>query len=126
MKLFRAAVVALALAASLAGCETVSKTYDRWFGSAPSIKPAPLVPFKSTAETQVVWRGSVGPAERTMFFPAVTGNRVYAAGAAGQIAGFDAKSGSVVSKLNAAQKLSGGVAASGSLVLVGTVKGEVV
>ena len=120
------AFAAVAIAASVAGCAAVSKTYDRWFGSAPSVKPAPLVAITPTAKAQVVWRASVGAAERAVFFPAVSGNRVFAAGAAGQIAGFDVKSGTVVSKLNAAQKLSGGVAASGSLVLVGTVKGEVV
>jgi outer membrane protein assembly factor BamB len=122
------ALVALAL--TMASCTSVQtsvgRMYDRWFGSSPSVKPAALVAIKPTAQTQIVWRSSVGPAERSVFFPAVSGNRVFAAGAAGQIAGFDVKSGSVVSKLNAAQKLSGGVAASGSLVLVGTAKGEVV
>jgi outer membrane protein assembly factor BamB len=119
---------ALALAASFAGCsapETIGKYYDRWFGSTPTVKPAPLVPIKAVADTKIVWHGSVGPAERSVFFPAVTGNRVYAAGAAGQILGFDVKTGNVVAKLNAAEKLSGGVAASGSLVLVGSAKGEV-
>ena len=115
---------ALALA-SLAGCTTVGNVYDRWFGSSPATKPAPLVAIKPTAQTRIVWRGNVGPAERSVFFPAVSGNTVYAAGAAGQILGFDVKSGNVVAKLNAGQRLSGGVAASGSLIVVGTAKGEV-
>jgi outer membrane protein assembly factor BamB len=55
----------------------------------------------------------------------VSGATVYAAGAAGQIAGFDVKSGKEVARINTGQRLSGGVAASASLVLVGTSKGEV-
>ena len=110
---------------SLAACTTVGNVYDRWFGSTPKTKPAPLAAIKPTAQTRIAWRASVGPAERSVFFPAVSGNTVYAAGAAGQITGFDVQSGKVLTRVNVGQKLSGGVAASGSLVLVGTAKGEV-
>jgi outer membrane protein assembly factor BamB len=123
MKL-RKSVAALALV-SVAACSTIGDTYDRWFGSRPAAKPAPLVAFKPTAQTRIAWQGSVGPAERTVFFPALSGTTVYAAGAAGQVVGFDVKSGKPVTRLNVGQRLSGGVAASGSLVLVGTAKGEV-
>jgi outer membrane protein assembly factor BamB len=123
MKL-RRPLVALALV-SLAACSTIGNTYDRWFGSVPAAKPAPLVAFKPTAQTRIAWQGSVSPAERTVFFPALSGSTVYAAGAAGQVVGFDAKTGKPVSRLTVGQRLSGGVAASGSLVLVGTAKGEV-
>jgi outer membrane protein assembly factor BamB len=118
-----ALVVLLSLA--VAACSTVSDTYDRWFGSAPKTKPAPLVALQPTAQPRIVWRGEVGPAERAMFFPAVTGKTVYAAGAAGQIVGFEVSSGKVATRINAGQRLTGGVGASGSLVLVGTGKGEV-
>lgn len=118
------AIAAVALAA-LAGCSSVGGMYDRWFGSQPASKPAPLVAIKQTAQARVVWQASVGAAERSLFFPAVSGNTVYAAGAAGQVAAFDVKSGKPVTRINTGQRLSGGVAASGSLVLVGTSKGEV-
>jgi outer membrane protein assembly factor BamB len=120
----RATALALVLVA-LGGCSTVGNMYDRWFGSRPAAKPAALVVITPTAQPRIRWQGNVGAAERNMFFPAVTGNVVYAAGAAGQIAGFDTKTGNQAVRFNAGQRLSGGVAASGSLVLVGTSRGEV-
>src|SRR4051812_39356030 len=119
---------ALAIAASVAACSlgtSMSNMYDRWFGSAPAVKPSPLPPMTATATPKIVWRATVGPAERSVFFPAVTGDKVYAAGAAGQVVGFEVKSGSAVNRINAGQKLAGGVAASGSLIVVGSAKGEV-
>src|SRR5689334_5867326 len=115
---------AILLVASLAACSSVSTMYDRWFGSAPAVKPAPLVAFTPTAQARIVWQANVGAAERSVFFPAVSGNTVYAASVAGQIVGFDTKSGQAQTRINAGQQLSAGVAASGSLVLVGTVRGE--
>jgi outer membrane protein assembly factor BamB len=116
---------ALALLVALGACSTVGNMYDRWFGSRPAAKPAALVPITPTAQPRIKWQGNVGAAERNMFFPAVTGNIVYAAGAAGQIAAFDTKTGNQTARFSAGQRLSGGVAASGSLVLVGTSRGEV-
>lgn len=113
-----------ALLATLAGCAAVKDVYDRWFTSTPTVKPAPLVAFKATVQPRIAWRAEVGAAERAVFFPALTGRTVYAAGAAGQIAGFEAASGKAVTRFNAGQRLSGGIGASGSLVLVGTGKGE--
>ena len=123
MKLPRA--LAASLLTTLLGCSTIGNVYDRWFGSRPASKPAPLVTFTPTAQTRVAWQANVGAAERHVFFPAVTGEVAYAAGAAGQIVGFDTRSGKQTARINVGQRLSGGVAASGSLVLVGTSKGEV-
>lgn len=120
----RCALLAL-LSVLLAACSTVKDTYDRWFGSAPKAKPAPLVTFQPTVQPRIVWRGEVGAAERAMFFPAVTGRTIYAAGAAGQIVGFEAATGKVSTRINAGTRLTGGVGASGSLVVVGTGKGEI-
>src|SRR5688500_3238388 len=117
--------LAAGLAVAFAGCTTVGNVYDRWFGSAPRAKPAPLVALKPIAQPRIVWRAELGPAERTVFFPAVTGNVVYAAGASGQIAGFDVATGKAVSRINAGQRLTAGVGASGPIVLVGSAKGEV-
>jgi outer membrane protein assembly factor BamB len=108
-----------------AGCATVGDVYDRWFGSRPAVKPSPLPPLQGTAQGRTVWQANVGAAERNVFFPAVTGNVIYAAGATGRIAGFDARTGKEVTSFSAGQPLSGGVGASGKLVLVGTAKGEV-
>ena len=124
MRAFVAPAVALAIA--LAGCSSVGSVYDRWFGSRPAIKPAPLPALPATAvQPRLAWRGEVGPAERAVFYPAVNGKTVYAAGAAGQIVGFDAPTGKVLVRFNTAQRLTAGVGASASLVVVGTGKGEV-
>jgi outer membrane protein assembly factor BamB len=115
----------------LAGCQTVSstigETYDRWFGGGrPAQKPAELVPLPRPAVTpRIVWQASVGGAEKSVFFPAVSGNAVFAAGAGGQIAGFEAHSGKPIARIDAGQRLSGGVGVSGDVVLAGTAKGEV-
>jgi len=118
------ACVAVILA-PLAGCETISNAYDRTFGSAPVLKPAELTPIKTTAALKVLWQGGVGPAEKHVFFPAVSGNVVYATGAGGNVTGFNATAGNPVSRVEAGQRISGGVGAGGGLVLLGTAKGEV-
>lgn len=108
----------------LAGCQTVSSIYDGWFGSAPKQKAAELVQFQPSATVRIVWQGSVGSAGRGAFYPALSGNTVYAAGASGQIAGFTANSGAGQGRFDAGP-LSGGVGFGAGLVLAGTVKGEV-
>ena len=113
------------IAAALAGCTTVGDAYDRWFGKSPGPKPAPLVAITPTTQPRIVWRAEVGPAEKTMFFPAATGNVVYAAGATGTVAGFEVATGKSTARFNAGQRLSAGVAASGPLIVVGSAKGEV-
>ena len=117
--------VAILLVFLTAGCQTVGNVYDRWFGARPGPKPAPLVAIQATAQPRIAWRGDVGPAERNIFFPKVTGNIVYASGAAGQVVGFDTRSGNAVARINAGQRLSSGVGASGALIVVATGKGEV-
>lgn len=119
---FAAATAALVL---LAGCQTVSGVYDSWFGSAPKKKAAELVQFQASATARVAWQGKVGSAERGAFYPAVSGNSVYAAGASGQVAGLAANSGANIGRFEAGTALSGGVGAGSGLVLVGTGKGEV-
>ena len=110
----------------LSGCQTVGDTYDRWFGrSQVSRKPAELAVIQPTTAAKLLWQGSVGGAEKAMFFPAVSGNVVYAASAAGQITGFDVASGRQVGRIDAGQRISGGVGSGGNMVLAGTAKGEV-
>src|SRR5688500_11978003 len=118
-------VAAVLLIAAGAGCQTVGSVYDRWFGSSPGPKPAPLVAFQATTQPRIAWRGDVGSADRNIFFPTVTGNIAYAASAAGSVVGFDTRTGNAVARLNAGQRLSSGVGASASLIAVGSGKGEV-
>ncbi|MBY0265212.1 MAG: outer membrane protein assembly factor BamB [Burkholderiales bacterium] len=119
MRTLLPAIAALLL---LPGCQTVTG----WFGSsAPKQKPAELVSFQPKATARVVWQGNVGNAQRNAFYPAVSGNMVYAAGAGGQIAGYNAANGAQQSRFDAGTPVSGGVGFGAGLVMVGTVRGEV-
>jgi len=109
----------------LQGCQTVTDTYNGWFGSSPKQKAAELVSFESRATMRIVWQGSVGNAQRSAFYPALSGNTVYAAGASGQIASFSANNGTQQGRFEAGTPLSGGVGFGAGLILVGTSGGEV-
>jgi outer membrane protein assembly factor BamB len=94
-------------------------------GGSPAVKPAPLVNFKPTAKTNVVWRASIGEADVYIFTPAVYEGAVFAAGANGRLARFDAARGKEVWRVNTKEPLSGGVGADAGLVVVATKKGAV-
>ena len=109
----------------LQGCQTVSNTYDGWFGSGPKQKAAELASFETRATLRVVWQGNVGGAQRIAFYPALGGNTIYAGGAAGQISGFNAGSGAQQVRFEAGKPLSGGIGFGAGLILAGTASGEV-
>jgi outer membrane protein assembly factor BamB len=116
----------LVLAALVLGaCQTISDGYNRMFGSRPGPKPAELTPIQPKATLRVLWQGSVGPAEKNVYFPWKSGNVVYAVGAAGIVTGFDIARGTPVASAEAGQRVSGGVGAGDGLVLLGTPRGEV-
>jgi outer membrane protein assembly factor BamB len=106
-------------------CQTVTNTYDRFFGASPVQKPAELPEIRPTVSPRIVWRGDVGAAEKSSFSPAVAGSVVYAVGSSGQLAGFAAASGQQSMRLEVGQRVSGGVGTTGAAVLLGTPKGEV-
>ena len=109
----------------LQGCQTVSDTYDGWFGSGPKQKAAELVSFETRATLRVAWQANVGSAQRNAFYPALSGNTIYAGGARGQISGFNAGTGAQQVQFEAGKPLSGGVGYGSGLILAGTAGGEV-
>jgi outer membrane protein assembly factor BamB len=113
-----------ALVLLVAGCQTISDGYRRVFGN-PAPKPAELVPIQPKAALRIAWQGSVGSAEKNVYFPARAGSVVYAGGAAGGVTGFDMARGTVAGRIEAGERVSGGVGAGAGLVLLGTPKGEV-
>lgn len=113
------------IALALSACQTVTDGYYRMFGSRPTQKPAELVAFTPKATLRLLWQGGVGTAEKNVFFPAKSGDRVYAVGATGAVTGFNASSGAALARIEAGQRVSGGVGAGGGIVLLGTAKGEV-
>ena len=93
--------------------------------SSPAVKPAELVPIQPKAALKILWQGSVGSAEKNVFYPAKSGSVVYAASAAGGVSSFDAARGTAMGRIEAGERVSGGVGAGSDLVLLGTPKGEV-
>ncbi len=108
----------------LCGCQTMGDAYDRVFGSSKPKIPE-LAPIKPTATARILWQANVGAAEKSVFFPAVANGVVYAAGRAGQIAGFDAATGNSVSRFEAGMRIATGVGVGSGLILVGADNGEI-
>jgi outer membrane protein assembly factor BamB len=116
----RAAALACAVL-FLAGCSTLDRINP--FSGSPKAKMTALSPIQASAEVQTLWRGQVGKSGDYTFVPAVAGDSVFAAGSDGTVARFDG--GREDWRIQAAKTLSGGVGADDKLVVVGTVKGEV-
>ena len=117
---------ALLLAGALAGCSTVGETVDKlnpFTPSAPKVKAAELTPIEATAQLRVLWQASVGSAGEFVFTPAIAGKAVFAAAKDGTIVRIE--EGRQVWRIAAGQPLSGGVGADDKLVVVGTLKGDV-
>ena len=117
--------IAIALTLGVTGCKTVSDVYQGWFGSKPALQPAPLVSFQPKSTVSIAWQANLGGKEGTsVFYPTVSGNTVYAAGAGGQIRGYSVTGAPQVS-IDVGTPLSGGIGVVGRLLLVGTSRGEV-
>ncbi len=111
----------LALAASLALLASCSKEKD-------VEPPAELVNFKPTLKVDRVWSQKVAgdePVLRLGLGLAVDGERVYAAGAGGDVVAFELENGRSVWRTRSKAALSGGTGAGFGLVVVGSSNGEV-
>ncbi len=122
-------VVPLLVGAMLAGCSSLTEKVSTGFGlfgpPTPTEKISPLPEFKQSANAGQVWRQQVGAASPGLVFsPVLAGGSVLATGRDGQIARI-ADDGKQIWRIDSGRKLSGGVGAGNNLVLVGTVKGEV-
>lgn len=114
----------LLLVLALAGCSTVSKTIDAVNPfSTPKAKVAELPPIQGTTQLRTLWQTNVGSAGEFVFSPAIVGKVVFAAAKDGSIARIE--EGKQVWRISAGQPISGGVGADAKLVVVGTMKGEV-
>jgi outer membrane protein assembly factor BamB len=117
---FAGRAAAAALAFALAGCG-----FFGLFGDAAK-KPMPLSEIRATVTPRVAWTASVGKAGDYRFQPKVDGNRILTAAADGTITLLEAESGRVIARVDAKRKLSSGAGGEGDLLIVGTIKGEVV
>ncbi len=113
--------IPLLLAITLSGCSW----FGGWFGSGRSaVKPAELTEFKASATLIRAWEANVGPSDPYLFSPGTDGQAMYAAGREGRIVKLDLATGREAWRIEAGQPLSAGVGVGEGLVLVGTVKGD--
>jgi outer membrane protein assembly factor BamB len=130
------ACIAMALlAASLAGCSTLSTWLPSWLTEPSwpswlswghgSRKPGPLPEFAAKANPRVNWQVSVGGKAPPGFAPAARGDAVYAAAPDGAMVSVDPATGAQRWRVNAGKSLSAGIGADATSVVVGTDKGDV-
>ena len=109
------------MAAVITGCSSTPQ----------SEKPLPLPELVSPVPVRELWSHGVGNADDYVFQPAVVGNTVYAADHKGwvsrlEVVGEKADAVQLAWRADAAPRLTGGVAANEQIVVVGTLKGEVI
>jgi len=111
----RAALISL-LAASLAGCSTISSTWNSWFGSDKN-KPAPLEALSGPATGRVLWSAK----GEDVNFPlgiAAPGDRFVVASSNGEVRALAAADGRELWRGNAGGKLEAGVGSDGRFAAV--------
>lgn len=119
----RKALLSLSVLAVLAaaGCSSTPE----------SEKPLALPDIVNPLPVKELWRHSVGNAGDFVFQPAIVGSTVYAADHKGWVSRLDIRGEKADSvqetwRADAAPRLTGGVAADDRIVVVGTIKGEVI
>lgn len=91
-----------------------------------SPKPTPLVELKNSIAFEPVWRSSFASGGNYRFAPDTADDSVYIVSAEQGIAGFDVRNGTKRTEFRPAKPLAGGIGIDKSLLVVGTIKGEVV
>lgn len=110
----------LALAVMVVGCSSNSKK---------ELPPAELPDFTAEVELKTEWNRSIGDGQGetyNLLTPAVDGEHIYAADAAGVVMAMDRFSGAVLWKQDLERPVSGAIGVGSGLVVVGTLKGEVI
>jgi outer membrane protein assembly factor BamB len=123
------AAVAMVALAGCAGGGAVSSAIDtinpmNW-GASTAPQMAPLPELTTPIAVKTLWQANIGNSQQSIFIPAVTSEGIYAAAADGTIVRLEAGSGKQVWRINAGERLSGGVGADRNLLLVASVKGDV-
>jgi outer membrane protein assembly factor BamB len=120
----RSGLILLALA--VGGCSTIGDAVDKvnpFSSSKPQVKMAELTSIDASVQVRPMWQASVGNAGEFVFTPAVVDKAVFAASRDGAITRID--DGAQAWRVSAGQPISGGVGADGKVVVVGTLKGDV-
>lgn len=106
----------------LSGCISLD-SLNPFSTSKPQAKVNELPVLESKVAVSTTWQASIGSANEYSLLPAVVDGSVYAASAEGALARWD--QGKQVWRIATGQLISGGVGSDGKMVVVSTVKGEV-
>lgn len=109
----------------LAGCAGGKGFFSGKSSGVTVEQAAQIAQLKTVAGARQLWQNGVGGSEAVAFSPAVEKAAVYVADASGRLARFDPATGRQTWSVDTQHKLSGGVGSGYGLVLVGTIKGEV-
>ena len=116
-------LVGVGVLALMTGCSTLSSLNP--FGDKDKAdQPAKLVELKGTMAVRTAWKLDIGKSQGVQFSPALTGNTVVVASAAGNIARVAADSGKQLWRIKSDTELSAGVGTDGNLIVVGGAKGK--
>lgn len=123
-------LLGMVLAAALlaGGCSGLGEKLNpfNWFESSSGAKPAELRDIKATVVLTTAWRGAIGASGQFAFVPIVMADTLYAAAEKGDLAAFDVATGVQKWRVQADREgLSAGVGALDNVVVVGTIKGDV-
>jgi len=124
MKATRLAAAA-AVAILAAGCSSWNPLV--WVGikSEGPNKPAALAPINASVSPRIAWTANVGKSKGYAFRPVYAAGHIYAAAGDGVISVLDQDTGKVLSRIETKKPVSGGIEVGDGLIVVGTIKGEV-
>ena len=110
---------------SLLGCAMVLTISGcAWFGSSDK-KPPDLPALPATNAVSVTWSANVGKSGGYLFVPGFGDRLVYAASNGGDVYALAEEGGQTVTRIETRTRLAGGVGVGDNLVVVATVKGDV-
>jgi len=111
----------LVLLVALNGCS--SDKPEGWIGA--NSEPAKLTEFTEKARFEVRWQGTVGDSGENFLQPALTRDAVYGVSGKGSLTRLDSTTGRQVWRVDSGINISGGVGSGEGLVLIGSIKGDV-
>lgn len=109
-------LLACALLLTVSGCA--------WFGGGAK-KPPALPALPATNAVSLAWSANVGKSGGYLFSPSFGDRLVYAASHGGDVYALSEEGGRTVTRIETKAKLAGGVGVGDNLVVVATVKGDV-
>ncbi|HEY2628422.1 MAG TPA: PQQ-binding-like beta-propeller repeat protein, partial [Usitatibacter sp.] len=113
------------IAVLVAGCSSWNPLVALGITPKPANEPTKLTPINASVTPRALWTTRVGKSMGYAFRPAYSGGRIYTASGDGTISVLEEDTGKIVAHFDTKKRLSGGVEVGEGLVVVGTIKGDV-